>query len=364
MANSLWARRAGGFFAGVLALGACAHSAAAQGKDSAAAQGKEGAPAKVRKQIVQQYGAFGPEGLRMREQLWIMPSGDPTRGLRATVFRPEDDDAGENAGAEQKPHPLVVINHGTSSATRLSVAMPVYYWLSKWFVDRGYVVVVPQRRGHGATGGDLDESVGTCANPDHARSGEIAADDIEAVVNYMTREPDIAPHATVIVGISTGGWASLALAARNPGEVRAIVNMAGGRGGHAGGQPHAICGRDRLVEAAGRFGSTARIPTLWLYSENDSYFGPKLASDMAEAWRAGGAAAELDILPPYGSDGHDIANDRAGWDAWGAIADRFLAAPDTRAPDTREMASSVSAAAPAASAIETGIETGALQAGR
>lgn len=339
MANSIWAHRACGALLGLMAL--CALLPGASAKDS-----------KDRTQ----YGSFGPEGPRMREQFWILPSGDPARSLRATVFRPEETEKRENAGNEQNtPHPLVVINHGTSSATRLSVAMPVYYWLSKWFVDRGYVVVVPQRRGHGATGGELDESVGTCADPDHARSGEIAADDIEAVVNYMTREPDIAPHATVVVGISTGGWASLALAARNPSQVRAIVNMAGGRGGHAGGQPHAICGKDRLIEAAGHFGSTARIPTLWLYSENDSYFGPKLATEMAGAWRAGGAEAELDILPPYGSDGHDIANDRAGWDVWGAIAERFLTAPDAR-----EMAVSVSAEAPGTSAIETG----ALQTGR
>lgn len=333
MANSNWALCAHWFFLGLMAMGALAPATLAkEGKDS------------------NQYGSFGPEGPRMREQFWILPSGDPARSLRATVFRPQDDDDGENTGNEQNTQrPLVVINHGTSSATRLSVAMPVYYWLSKWFVDRGYVVVVPQRRGHGATGGELEELVGTCANPDHARSGEIAADDIEAVINYMTREPDIASHATVVVGISTGGWASLALAARNPSQVRAIVNMAGGRGGHAGGQPQAICGRDRLVEAAGHYGSTARIPTLWLYSENDSYFGPKLASEMAEAWRTGGAEAELDILPPYGTDGHDIANDRAGWDVWGTIADRFLTAPDAK-----EIAATVPAAAPGNSAIETG----------
>ena len=99
-------------------------------------------------------GPFGPEGARMREQLWILPSGDPNMQLRATVFRPSD-----NAADVPERRPLVVINHGTDEQTRLSVSMPVYYWLSRWFVDRGYVVVIPQRRGHGATGGDLIESV-------------------------------------------------------------------------------------------------------------------------------------------------------------------------------------------------------------
>lgn len=37
------------------------------------------------------FGAFGPEGSRMREQLWILPSGDANISMRATVFRPAID---------------------------------------------------------------------------------------------------------------------------------------------------------------------------------------------------------------------------------------------------------------------------------
>ena len=87
------------------------------------------------------------------------------------------------AGAMTERHPLVVINHGTSELNRMSVSMPVYYWLSRWFVDRGYAVVLPQRRGHGATGGTLVEAVGDCANPDHYRSGVVAAQDVGAAVD-------------------------------------------------------------------------------------------------------------------------------------------------------------------------------------
>ena len=103
------------------------------------------------------YGAYGPEGQRMREQLWLLPGGDTAVALRATVFRP--------AGAITERHPLVVINHGTSESNRMSVSMPVYYWLSRWFVDRGFAVVLPQRRGHGATGGTLVELSATAPIP-------------------------------------------------------------------------------------------------------------------------------------------------------------------------------------------------------
>jgi dienelactone hydrolase len=264
------------------------------------------------------YGAFGPEGQRMREQLWLLPSGDPGVALRATVFRPL-------TPATQR-FPLVVINHGTSESNRMSVSMPVYYWLSRWFVDRGYAVVLPQRRGHGATGGPLVEAVGDCANPDHYRSGLIAAQDIGAAVDYMARQPFVDPARILLVGVSTGGWASLALAAQRPESVAAVINFAGGRGGHAWGRKNSVCGAAGLIAAAHDYARTARVPTLWLYSENDSYFGPSLAAKLAVAWREGGGNVEYDPLPAYGADGHDIADDRAGWDVWGASLDRFLAA--------------------------------------
>jgi dienelactone hydrolase len=264
------------------------------------------------------YGPYGPEGPRMREQLWMVPGGDKDRALRATVFRPAD-----HSAAPLK-RPLVIINHGTSESTRLSVAMPVFYWLSRWFVERDYVVVLPQRRGHGATGGALDEAVGNCAQPDHLRSGDIAADDIAAVVNYMARQPFIAANEIVVAGVSTGGWASLALAARNPAQVRAVVNFAGGRGGHADGRPNAVCGERLLIDAAGIYARTARIPTLWLYASNDSYFGPALAGKMARTWSSAGGKADLHVLPAYGAEGHDVSSDEAGWKLWGPPLETFL----------------------------------------
>jgi dienelactone hydrolase len=263
------------------------------------------------------YGAFGPEGQRMREQLWLLPSGDASVAMRATVFRPP--------GAPTARHPLVVINHGTSESNRMSVSMPIYYWLSRWFVDRGFAVVLPQRRGHGATGGVLVESVGDCANPDHFRSGVIAAQDVGAAVDFMVRQPFVDPARVLVVGVSTGGWASLALASQRPDLMAAVVNFAGGRGGHAWGRKNSVCGADELVKAAHDFALTARAPTLWLYAENDSYFGPALAAKMVAAWTQAGGKGAYDPLPAYGADGHDIVDDRAGWDVWGNRLDQFLA---------------------------------------
>jgi dienelactone hydrolase len=262
------------------------------------------------------YGPFGPEAPRLREQLWIVPGGDASLPLRATVFRPaEGHDANRTTPIR---HPLVVINHGSDASTRESVSMPVFFWLSKWFVDRGYVVLLPQRRGYGATGGEWAEGKDWCTNPDHYSAGVAAADDIEGALNYMAAQPFIDPSRIVVAGISTGGWASLALAARNPTSVRLVVNFAGGRGGHAYGRANAICSPERLIEAVGAYGQAARVPTLWLYAANDSYFGPDLATAMTDAWKNNGGSADLRLLPPYGSEGHAVADDKAGWRLWGS----------------------------------------------
>lgn len=264
------------------------------------------------------YGSFGPEGSRMREQLWLVPSSDAKTPLRATLFRPQNAD-------DSRPAPLVVINHGTDEMTRLSVSMPVYYWLSRWFVERGYAVLLPQRRGHGATGGPLVEAIGTCDDPDHYDSGLAAASDLSSAIAYMKTQSFVDPNNVIVAGISTGGWASLALASLDPGSVRAVINFAGGRGGHAYGYKNKVCGEDKLVSAAAAYARTARAPTLWFYAKNDSYFGPKLAENLARAWSSNGGQVEAQILPPYGDEGHTIADDRAGWGLWGPVLERFLA---------------------------------------
>jgi len=295
----------------------------------------------------------------MREQLWILPGADPRFPLRATVFRP-DDNVVAGASLETAPQrlgrrPMIVINHGTSEPTRQSVAMPIYYWLSRWFVERGYVVVLPQRRGHGATGGPLAESRGDCTAPDHYASGQIAADDLQAAIAFMSQEAFVEPGETIVAGVSTGGWATLALSSRPNAAIRGVINIAGGRGGHAWGERSKVCAPERLIEAAGRYARTATVPGLWLYARNDSYFGPALAEAMKEAWTNNGGRAELHILPAYGSEGHDIADDAAGWSIWGPAVDRFLgqllSAPNTgsRVSDAGSMTVEGPAMLPAAS---------------
>ena len=105
----------------------------------------------------------------------------------------------------------------------------------------------------------------------------------------------------MLVGVSAGGWGSLAAASQGLDGLIGVVNFAGGRGSRG---PNSVCSPDRLVEAAGRFGRSSRVPELWIYAENDMFFGPDLAARMHAAFTEAGGRAQLIQAPAFSDDGH------------------------------------------------------------
>lgn len=266
----------------------------------------------------EKFGPQGEPGGEWREQTWLIPlPHDGDRAMHALVLRPP--------GADRRP--LAAINHGSPAkpSDRPNVK-PGFKAAAEWFVKRGFVVVLPIRRGYGATGGQWGETYGRCDNPDYKRAGLETAKDIRAAIAYMTKQDFVRPERALVVGQSAGGWGSLGLASQNPPEVAAIVNFAGGRGGYADGKPNNNCRADRLVEAAGDYGKTARTPTLWIYTENDLFFSPSISRRMAEAYSAGGGKAEYTLLGVYGKDGHSMFGAAGGLGRWRDLVDKFLSA--------------------------------------
>jgi dienelactone hydrolase len=262
----------------------------------------------------------GPQGAEQgaaRKQLWLIPSPQAGKMMRATLYRPQGDG----------PFPLAIVNHGSDQDphARARMGMPQFDTMTDWLVARGFAVLLPQRPGHGETGGSYLEDQGSCGTPNYIGAGERTADSIQAAIAFMTKEPFIRPGGVVVVGHSAGAWGGLALAARNPKNVSAIVNFAGGRGGRNRGQADENCAPDRLVAAAGTFGRTARIPTLWLYAENDSYFPPPLARRMADAYVAAGGKAEFRLLRRLGEEGHFYIKGNGDQAGWAAPLGTFLA---------------------------------------
>ncbi|HEY4166311.1 MAG TPA: CocE/NonD family hydrolase [Reyranella sp.] len=262
--------------------------------------------------LSQSPGPQGPEGSRMREQEWRIPR--PGVLMDATVFRPSG-----NAKA-----PLMVMNHGSPAASseRPGMKRPTYTAVSSFFVARGYVVVLPLRRGYGATGGHWAEEYGRCNNPDYFDAGLRTAADIRAAIDYMRGQSFVAPNRTVVVGQSAGGWGTLALSSLNPPGVPAMIDFAGGRGGHQPGVGN--CEPSALVKAAAKYGSTARVPLLWINSANDTFFEPNLVNRMVEAYTKVGGQAVHRPVAALGKEGHSLASSDSGAPIWRPLVTEFL----------------------------------------
>ncbi len=289
---------------------------------AACAEGGPGAPPDATPATTpgaQRGGAMGPATGRWREQTHQVPvlaANGATRLIRMRLCRPE--------GVEAAP--LVLINHGSppNSADRAGfVPTRCESEAARWFLTRGFAVGAPLRRGYGASGGAYVEG-SSCPGADYFASGQEGARDIAGALAYARALPAVdASRPAVVVGQSAGGWAALGLSGQNPEGVGAVISMAGGRGGWSNG-PNTNCRPDKLASDAGRFGTTARLPTLWVYTENDSYFAPAIAHAMHRAYTGAGGLAELHQLGPWGRDGHGLFFGQNGSETWGPLAEAFL----------------------------------------
>jgi dienelactone hydrolase len=231
--------------------------------------------------------------------------------LEATLYRPSG----------PGPFPLVILSHGTSRNPRQRAGGRLRYDAQSWeFVTMGFAVVIPMRRGFGQSEGDYAEGDGLCDQAQFYQVGLESARDLRATVAYVSTLPGIDPQRLVLVGHSSGGFASLILASQGLPGVRGVINFAGGRGSTV----TRNCSPDKLIAACGLAGRTTRVPTLWLYARNDSYFPPPLAREMSAAFCQAGGQAEFVMLPPFGEEGHDVFTDVRGLARWTPVVNRFL----------------------------------------
>lgn len=221
--------------------------------------------------------------------------------------------------------PLVIMTHGTPGGgegfmEKIVSRTPISFNVAAVaLAQRGYATLSIMRRGFGRSGGGYSEGLAAPCN--YASGVRIGADDVIAAISAARNEPWVDADHILLLGHSTGGLTMLAAAERNPAGVVGILNFDGGY--HSFAAPGEPCGSDRLVDAAASLGSAVRVPALWLYAENDQFYGPDLARQMFAAYTAGGAPARLQILPPFGKDGHDLViQGRA--DRWLPVVEPFL----------------------------------------
>jgi dienelactone hydrolase len=260
--------------------------------------------------------------LPIQEEVWALPLIHPTV---AYVVRP----------VGNGPFPLAVMNHGVSLNARERGFFPLVEFRDAaiWFARRGYLVVAPTGPGYGAMALEASElglfpvfysKIGACENPNFQDAGMAAALLDKWIIDHMIGQKYAVPDSTIVIGQSAGGWGAIALSSQNLPSVKAIITFAAGRGGRVGGKPNNNCAPDKLVEATAAFGQSARTPMLWIYIENDTFFGPDLSRRMHAAYTGAGGNAEYHLMPPFGSDGHFFIDSPDAIPQWSPLVSQFL----------------------------------------
>jgi dienelactone hydrolase len=249
---------------------------------------------------------------------------DPGVAMVGGVFRP----SGEG------PFPVVVYSHGRSGTEveRARTRPPVMQSHVRYWLDKGFAVVAPIRPGYGQTGGaDREDSgvrydiFGNCwGPPGFGRAAAAAREAVLATLAWIRQQPWADASRIVLEGTSMGGLASIATAAVNPPGVVAYVNFAGGTGGDGSRAPGHSCGSADMRSLMSIYGAMTRVPGLWLYARNDSYWG----THWPRAWHrafaeAGGPASFVMTDPVPGADGHALL--ARGAPQWRPHVDRFIA---------------------------------------
>lgn len=228
--------------------------------------------------------------------------------IETTLYKPD----GEG------PFPVVVINHGKAAGDPRFQARYRPALAARYFLQRGYAVVVPMRQGFSRSSGTYN---GVQCNVES--NGRVQAEDVKAVLDHVTAQPWADKDRIVVMGQSHGGWTTLAVGTLNYPGVRGLVNFAGGlRNENCTGW------KDGLIAAAGGYARTTSVPSLWFYGDNDSYFEPYVFHGMHERYTTAGGQARLVAYGRFGSDAHVMFGSRSGAGIWQPELRKFLVSID------------------------------------
>lgn len=250
----------------------------------------------------------------LNEQIIMLRVGEGwgSTELETTIFKPSGDG----------PFPLVVINHGKASGDPRFQERARYLVAANELVARGYIVVVPMRRGFSKSGGVYIPSGCNITG-----NGLLQAEGIREVLAVLVKRPDVDSKRIVVMGQSHGGLTTLALGTMNFPGVRGLVNFAGGLRVESG---SSYCGWEKsLTDAFESYAKNTSLPSIWFYGDNDSYWGAELPKLMhARYLGAGGKAKMVSFGVFEDGDAHAMFGRRAGLGIWLKPVEEFLRSID------------------------------------
>jgi dienelactone hydrolase len=210
--------------------------------------------------------------------------------------------------------PLAVLNHGYAGKPgerHWGLLLPSYANQTfryeeeaRFFLALGENVVVPMRKGRGASEGPYLEW-GEARPNDTINSG---VEDLKAVISYMDDQPYVDPQRIVVAGVSRGGILSVVYASRYPDGVAGVINFSGGWW-------YASTGSDTNTRWFAEAGSKIKVPTLWLYAEGDTFSPLADAEQYFEAFRSAGGKGRLIEVHGITGEGHALFGWTGKWTA-------------------------------------------------
>lgn len=243
-------------------------------------------------------------------QTGLTEDGKPVR-LQFVTIKPEG----------PGPFPLLIFNHGSTGrgdvpAAARAVHLP--HPVAEHFLENGWMIVSPHRRGRGWSEGLYDEGFLEdrsyySGEPRTTLAGfDRAIADIDAAVSVLLARPDVNPSQVIIGGQSRGGALSLAYAARHPGRIRGVLNFVGGwlSTWH---ETFSEVHKTIATDAAG-----SDTPTLWLYGAKDQLYGIDDMRPIFDVFRNAGGVGEF---VSFQDAGHGLMSETTEWTQ---PVDRFM----------------------------------------
>ena len=252
------------------------------------------------------------EVLRTQATVKDMFGRQETMALPITVYRPPGDG----------PYPLVVFNHGRAVEAKRAVQRRYRpEAAARYLVAKGFVVLVPNRIGYWETYGSFDPEYSACKNIEPMSLA--ASEQVLTAVALAKTLPYVDTSRWLVAGQSVGGLTAVATVGRAPPGLVGGINFSGGTGGNPDTKPGRPCNPYATTQYWGEIAKNARVPMLWLYWENDKYWGADIPKAWHKAWVDGGGKAQFTGLAAVGEDGHSGLG--IDMDHWLPVVDAFLA---------------------------------------
>jgi dienelactone hydrolase len=223
-----------------------------------------------------------------------------------------------------KKSPYLLFSHGRAGTDqeRVSFGRSSERKNSEYFISKGFTVILPTRIGYGVSGGPDAEYSGACGSKNYLEARKVSVDQSKQVLNHVLDFSYIDKSKGIVVGQSVGGFTTIGLSAENIPGLKGAINFAGGDGGDPIKFPEKPCGENLIKDTFAKYGVSNKVPTLWLYSVNDKFWGEQLPKDWFAAFQKAGGKGQFISLPAYKEDGHSIF--RGDLNAWKNDFEKFI----------------------------------------